>query len=80
MSAYTCPECGGSFPIPVKWQGNLCCPWCYNELLRHHNYPEHSLERAHEELMPAVVRTVRKSDGDRPPSLLDKLKGGSRKK
>lgn len=75
MSAYTCPECGGSFPIPIQWEGGLCCPWCYNELLRHHSNPKHSLDQAHEELMPSVVRAVKRNDDDRPKKMFEKLRG-----
>lgn len=66
MSAYTCPDCGGSFPFPIQWEGGLSCPWCYNKLLRHHQNPKYSLEQAAEEMIPSVVSTVRSSRDDRP--------------
>ena len=46
---YRCGECGGGFPVPVKWQANWVCPWCYAEFMKHHANPAYSFENSREE-------------------------------
>lgn len=73
-SIWTCPDCSGGFPYPIKWQGHHVCPWCYEKIAKHHNGNE--LERAREDMSPAVVSRVESKDSDgKRESMMDKLRG-----
>lgn len=70
MNAWTCPNCDGGFPQPIKWQGKYVCPWCYEELAEHHDSADHVIEEA---MKPTVVSHVKKDDDDEHKSPIRRL-------
>lgn len=59
MRDWACPNCDGGFPEPIKWQGGYVCPWCYEELAKHHNGSGEVIEDI---LEPPTLGNITKSD------------------
>lgn len=68
MSAWTCPECRGSFPRPTMLDGKQACPWCGERV-------EHGIDIgdmiAAGPRGEAVTKVVSKDDDVEPSGLLE---------
>lgn len=61
---YQCPECGGRFPHPVKYQTDWVCPWCYEEFLRCHTQPAYSYQESCREWRRETVAETKREGQD----------------
>lgn len=69
MTKWACPECDGGFPDPIEWQNKYVCPWCYEEIGRHHN----SNASVEELVGPVELVSARIDDGEQSESPLRRL-------